>query len=138
MNKKVSFFNITLRRILSDEQSMLDEARIRLLYYGLFLAFVGLITIAANVFLQHQFVFTAISCTLLVSVAILFKFLTWKANWRVIAHTLLVMATIINLLNVFIFIQSVDIVAVQLVILCIIFGFYMLGINGAYFTRWPI
>jgi signal transduction histidine kinase/CheY-like chemotaxis protein len=127
MNKKVSFFNIKLNNILCCEHSMLDEARIRLLYYGLFLAFVGLVTIAANVFLQHQAVFTAIALTLLGSVAILFKFLTWKANWRVISHTLLVLATIVNLLDVFIFIQSVDIIAVQIIILCIIFSFYMLG-----------
>ena len=127
MNKGPGFFNITLNKILANEQSMLDQARIRLLYYGLFLAFVALCTLCANLFLQHQPVFTALSLGLLVTVAILFKYLTWRPNWSVISHVLLTIATIINLLNVFIIIQSVDVVSIQVIILAVLFSFYMLG-----------
>src|SRR4051812_39545010 len=116
MSKRPDFFNIFLRNILSPEQSMLDQARIRLLYYGLFLAFVALSALTANVFLQHQAIFTALSVSLLISVVLLFKYLTWVPNWKFISHALLVLATTINLLNVFVIIQSVDIVSIQVII----------------------
>jgi len=127
MTKDPGFFNITLNKILSARQSMLDQARIRLLYYGLFLAFVALCALCANVFLQHQPIFTYLSLGLLVMVATLFKYLTWKPNWSVISHTLLIAATVINLLNVFIIIQSVDVISIQVIILAVLFSFYMLG-----------
>ncbi|GAB3912087.1 ATP-binding protein [Mucilaginibacter boryungensis] len=127
MSKKPDFFNIFLRNILSGEQSMLDQARIRLLYYGLFLAFVALSFLTVNVLLQHQAIFTALSVSLLISVVILFKYLTWVPNWKFISHALLVLAATINLLNVFVIIQSVDIVSIQVIILSVLFSFYMLG-----------
>lgn len=111
---------------------MLDEARIRLLYYGLFLAFVALAAISANVFLQHQTTFAVLAGSLMVSVAFLFKYLTWKPNWRFISHTLLVLSMVINLLDVFIFIQAVDIISIQVIILSVLFSYYMLG------QRWGI
>ncbi|QKJ31034.1 response regulator [Mucilaginibacter mali] len=127
MKKKPNFFNIFLRNILSPEQSMLDEARIRLLYYGLFLAAVALAALTINVFLQHQVVFTSIACILLICVVLLFKYLTWIPNWRFISHTLLILALVVNLLDVFIIIQNVDIISIQVIILSVLFSFYMLG-----------
>jgi signal transduction histidine kinase/ActR/RegA family two-component response regulator len=127
MSKKPNFFNITLRHILSPGQSMLDEARIRLLYYGLFLAAVALATLTVNVFLQHQDTFTTMALTVLVCVVLLFKYLTWVPNWRFISHALLVLALVTNLLNVFIIIQSVDMISIQVIILSVLFSFYMLG-----------
>ncbi|MES2269150.1 MAG: ATP-binding protein [Bacteroidota bacterium] len=127
MSKKPNFLNITLRHILSPEQSMLDEARIRLLYYGLFLAAVALATLCINVFLQHQVIFTSIALILLISVVVLFKYLTWIPNWRFISHALLILALVVNLLDVFIIIQSVDIISIQVIILSVLFSFYMLG-----------
>ena len=127
MSKKPGFFNINLNRILSEEQTVLDQARISLLYYGLFLAFVALCALSANVFLQHQIIFTALSVSLLVLVVFLFKHLTWRGNWAIISHALLALATIINLLNVFIIIQAVDMIAIQVIILVVLFSFYMLG-----------
>jgi signal transduction histidine kinase len=127
MSKPVNFSNIYLKNILSDEQSMLDQARLRLLYYGLFLVSVALATLSINVYLQHQGIFTAMAVTLLFSMIILFKFLTWKANWRIVSHTLLILAVLINLLDVFVVIQKVDIITIQLIILSILFSFYMLG-----------
>lgn len=127
MKNKPSFFNIFLRNILSPEQSMLDEARIRLLYYGLFLAAVALAALTINVFLQHQAIFTTIACTLLVCVVLLFKYLTWIPNWRFISHALLIMGLVVNLLDVFVVIQAVDIISIQVIILSVLFSFYMLG-----------
>jgi len=127
MSKKANFFNVSVWNILSERHSILDQARIRLLYYGLFLAFVALCALSVNVFLQHQTVFTYMSVGYLVCVAGLFKFLTWKPRWKLISHLLLVSAMIINLLNVFIIIQSVDIISIQVIILSVLFSYYMLG-----------
>ncbi|HEY2580580.1 MAG TPA: ATP-binding protein, partial [Mucilaginibacter sp.] len=63
----------------------------------------------------------------LVCVICLFKYLTYRPNWRQISHSLLIMATLVNLNNVFITMQSVDIVTVQVILLTILFSYYMLG-----------
>jgi signal transduction histidine kinase len=127
MSKKPDFFNIYLRNILPEAQTMLDEARIRLLYYGLFLAFVALAFLSANLFFQHQDVLFAIAISLLVAVTLLFKYLTWVPNWRFISHTLLISALVVNLLDVFVIIQKVEIITIQVIILSILFSYYMLG-----------
>jgi len=127
MTKEPNILNISVWNILSDEQSMLDQARIKLLYYGLFLAFVALCTLSINVYLQHLTVFTFISVSLAFIVALLFKYLTYKPDWEIISHTLLGLATIVNMINVFVLVQDVDIATIQVVILCVLFSFYMLG-----------
>src|SRR6202000_324342 len=70
---------------------------------------------------------TYIAATLLVASVIFFKVLTYRPDWRTISHCLLVLATVVNLLCVFVIMQAVNIVVIQLVILVIIFSFYMLG-----------
>ena len=46
---------------------------------------------------------------------------------REISHSLLVITTLVNLNNVFIGLQKVDIVTIQVILLVILFSFYMLG-----------
>ncbi|GAB3920669.1 ATP-binding protein [Mucilaginibacter myungsuensis] len=127
MKQKYDFFNLSVWNILSQEQSMLDQARIKLLYYGLFLAFVALCAIAGNVFIQHQQIFTSMSIFLLVMVVAMFKYLTWKPDWKPISHILLTVALIINLIDVFLIIQKVEIITIQVIILSVLFSYYMLG-----------
>lgn len=121
------FLNFSLKRLLTDEQSMLDQARIRLLYYGLMLAFVALGAIAVNIYFQHQPVLTFTAFCLLAAIGLLFKYLTWSSRWDITSHALLILATVVNLVDVFVTIQNVDIIAVQVIILCVLFSFYMLG-----------
>jgi len=127
MSKEPSFFNFSLNKILSDNQSVLDKARIRLLYYGLGIVFIGLAAILSNVYYQHQPILTATAITLLVSTVVFFKILTYRADWRFVSHGLLILATVVNLNNVFIALQNVNIITIQMIILVIIFSFYMLG-----------
>jgi signal transduction histidine kinase/ActR/RegA family two-component response regulator len=127
MQKEASFFNFSLQKILSDDQSIIDQARIRLLYYGLQIVFLILVALLANVYYQHQPMLTITDVVLLVASAIYFKLLTYRPNWRLISHALLIIATLVNLNNVFIALQNVNIITVQVVILIIIFSFYMLG-----------
>ena len=127
MNKGVSFFNFSISKILTDDHSMLDKARIRLLYYGFWIVFVAAASLFLSIYLQHQLLLTIASGLVLISVTILFKLLTYRARWRRISHTLLIIATFLNLLNVYVMMQNVDIITIQVILLVILFSFYMLG-----------
>jgi len=108
---------------------MLTQARIRLLYYGLFWVLIAVCGILVSVLMQHQPALALIASTVMFIVICLFKYLTWKADWKVVAHILLIVGTLINLSDAFVIFQKIDILSVQLVLLIIIFSFYMLGQN---------
>ena len=131
----MNFLNFSIYKILNKDQSILDQARVRLLYYGLLLAIVGLGALFLSVYLQGLQVMTVTSIIVLVSVAALFKYLTYKPHWRTISHMLLAIGTIVNLTSVFIILQDVNIITIQIIILIIVFSFYMLGQNwGMFFS----
>ncbi|MDP9080268.1 MAG: ATP-binding protein [Bacteroidota bacterium] len=127
MSKDAGFFNFSLANILSDSQSILDQARIRLLYYGFYIIFVAAFGLFLSVYLQHLTLLTTTSGIVLICIAALFKYLTWAPRWRRVSHALLLMATMVNLSNVFIVIQKVDIITIQVILMVILFGYYMLG-----------
>lgn len=127
MSKDASFFNFSLSNILSDEQSILDQARIRLLYYGFFILFVTVSGLFLSVYLQHLPLLSVASAITLGSIIVLYKYLTYRPDWRRVSHSLLVIATLINLSNVFVIIQKVDIIAIQVILLSVLFSYYMLG-----------
>ena len=133
MNTDVGFFNFSINKILTKEQTILDKARIRLLYYGLWLAIIGIIALVVNLYLDHQYVLALSSSVLLFSLIILFKYLTFRPRWAIISHILLVLATMINLCDVFFLLQTVDIITAQIILLIIIFSFYMLGQESGMF-----
>jgi signal transduction histidine kinase/ActR/RegA family two-component response regulator len=129
----VDFFNLSINKILKRELSILDQARIRLLYYGLLLATIGLGALFLSVYLQNLHVMT-ITCTcVLIAVLALFKYLTYKPHWHTISHLLLLIGTLVNLATVFAILQDVNIITIQIIILVIVFSFYMLGQNWGMF-----
>src|ERR1700712_70260 len=135
MNRDVGFFNFSINKILTKDQSILDQARIRLLYYGLWLAIIAVGAILVNLYIENRMILTFSTSILLLSIIILFKYLTFRPRWGIISHILLVLATMVNLSNVFITIQNVDIVTAQIIFLIIVFSFYMLGqINGLFYS----
>lgn len=127
MSREASLSNFSIRNILSKDQSHLEQARIRLLYYGFWIVSVAVAGLFINVYLQHQTLLTFTAGLLLFSVLILFKYFTYRPNCRLISHALLVLGSVINLNTVFIALQKVDIITIQIILLIIIFGFYMLG-----------
>ena len=127
MSKKPGFFNLSINNILSDDQSILDRARIRLLYYGLGIVFIAVAALLSNIYLQYEPILTSIAAGVLFFTVVFFKLLTYRPDWKFISHSLLILATIINLGDVFITFQNVNIVAIQTVVLVIIFSYYMLG-----------
>jgi signal transduction histidine kinase/CheY-like chemotaxis protein len=127
MNKDVGFFNFSINKILTKDQTILDQARIRLLYYGLWLGIIAISAILINLYIEHRYILTFSTSMLLLSFIILFKYLTFRPRFTIISHIMLVLATMVNLSNVFITLQSVDIVTAQITFLIIVFSFYMLG-----------
>ena len=127
MNKNISFFNFSIKNILSKDQSLLDQAKIRLLYYGFWIVSVAVAGLFVSVYFQRQTLLSFTAGILLISLMVLFKYLTYRANWQSISHALLILGTIINLNTVFIAFQKVDIITLQVVLLIILFSFYMLG-----------
>jgi signal transduction histidine kinase/ActR/RegA family two-component response regulator len=131
----VNFFNFSIYKILSRDQSILDQARIRLLYYGIVLAFIAMGALFVSVYLQHLPYMSATALVMLVILAGLFKYLTYRPDWRIISHILLITGTVVNLFTVFYLTQQVPITTIQIIILVIMFSFYMLGQNwGMFFS----
>ncbi|RFZ95169.1 response regulator [Mucilaginibacter conchicola] len=129
----MNFFNLSINRIITDEMSYLDKARIRLLYYGFLLAIVGVGALFLSVYLQGLDVMTTTAGAVLISVVALFKYLTFKPHWRSISHLTLVIGTLVNLSSVFVILQDVNVITIQIIILIIVFSFYMLGQNWGMF-----
>ncbi|MBL4675963.1 MAG: response regulator [Mucilaginibacter sp.] len=113
--------------------SFLDKARIRLLYYGFLLAIVGIGALFLSVYLQDLDVMTATAGAVFISVLALFKYLTFKPHWRVISHFTLIIGTLVNLSSVYVILQDVNVITIQIIILIIVFSFYMLGQNWGMF-----
>ncbi|MET3979298.1 signal transduction histidine kinase/ActR/RegA family two-component response regulator [Mucilaginibacter sp. UYP25] len=129
----MSFFNLSINKILTREMSILDQARIRLLYFGLLLAIVGLSALYVSVYLQNLHVMSIVLGGVLLSFIALFKYLSFKPHWRTISHMLLIIGTLVNLATVFVILQDVNIITVQIIILVIVFSFYMQGQNWGMF-----
>lgn len=129
----MNFFNFSINKILSRELSILDQARIRLLYYGLLLATVGVGALFLSVYLQNLHVMTMTCTAVLITILALFKYLTYKPHWHTISHLLLIVGTLVNMATVFFILQDVNIITIQLIILVIVFSFYMLGQNWGMF-----
>ncbi|MCC8409936.1 response regulator [Mucilaginibacter sp. UR6-1] len=132
MSNPAGIFNFSLKRILNSEQSLLDQARIKLLYYGLVFVAVAMVLLLASINLTHQPAIAITSTALLVSVLVMFKYLTYKPDWASISHGMLIIGSFITLGNVFVILQDVNMITVQIIILIVVFSFYMLG------HRWGI
>ncbi|HVW97820.1 MAG TPA: response regulator [Mucilaginibacter sp.] len=127
MSKDAGFLNFSLSNILSGDQSVLDQARIRLLYYGFYILFVAVFGLFISVYFQHLTILATSAGVVLFCIVALFKYLTYRPEWRQVSHALLVIGTLVNLSNVFIIIQKVDIITIQVIMLTVLFSYYMLG-----------
>jgi signal transduction histidine kinase len=130
MSQEASFFNVSIKNILSDDQSIMDRARIRLIYYGLLLSFVGVLALLPNVYSLHANMQLSVGLFLLAAFVILFKYFTYRPNWKLISHISLIIGTCIIFSCVYVLFQDVNIIVIQLVILIILFGYYMLGVTA--------
>jgi signal transduction histidine kinase/ActR/RegA family two-component response regulator len=127
MNKGISFFNLSINKILTKEQSALDKARIRLLYYGFWIVGVAVAGLFTSVYFQRQTLLSITAGILFISFLGLFKYLTYRPNSKQISHILLIIGSIVNINTIFIALQKVDIITVQVLLLIVLFSYYMLG-----------
>jgi len=132
MSQTASFFNFSINSILSDKQSRLDIARIKLLYYGLALSFFTSLTLFLEVLNKQYFIIGIITGSLTTLSAILFKYLTYRPHYRTISHIALIVGTFSYLVNIYIAKQAVDPVSVSVIVLIMLFSFNMLGQKMGY------
>lgn len=119
MKTGISFFNLSLKNLLDEDQPILDQARIRLIYYGLLLALIGVITVIPNVYSLHQTMQTYMGIGLVVLLVCIFKYFTYKPRFKLVSHILLVFGCISVVSTVYVVFQTVNIISVQLIILII-------------------
>ena len=103
MNRDVGFFNFSINKILTKDQSILDQARIRLLYYGLWLGIIAVAAVLINILIEHRLILSFNTSLLLLSLIILFKYLTFRPRWGIISHILLVLATMVLAITLLLF-----------------------------------
>jgi len=132
MSNTASFFNFSINNILSDKQSTLDSARIKLLYYGLALSFFTSLILFFEVLYNEYFIISIIAGTLTVVSGILFKYLTYKPHYHTISHIALVIGTIAYLVNIYVAKQNADAISLGVVVLIMLFSFNMLGQRVGY------
>jgi signal transduction histidine kinase/CheY-like chemotaxis protein len=127
--RSISFFNLSIKNILSDGLSILDQARIRLIYYGLILAFIGVMAVLPNVYSLHESMQFTLAVILVFIFLILFKYFTYIPDFVTVSHALLGTGTVFVFLSVYFLFQNVNIIVIQLILLIILFGYYMLGVR---------
>jgi signal transduction histidine kinase/CheY-like chemotaxis protein len=127
MSKDISFFNLSINKILTKEQSALDKPRIRLLYYGFWIVGVAIAGLFTSVYFQRQTLLSITAGILFISFLGLFKYLTYRPQWKQISHAVLIIGSIVNINTIFIALQKVDIITVQVLLLIVLFSYYMLG-----------
>ena len=132
MSHTASFFNFSINNILSDKQSTLDSARIKLLYYGLSLSFFTSLMLFFEVLQKGYFIISIITGTLTLVSVILFKYLTYRPHYRAISHIALVTGTIAYLVNIYMARQNADAISVGVIVLMVLFSFNMLGQKMGY------
>lgn len=132
MSNTASFFNFSINNILSDKQSTLDSARIKLLYYGLALSFFTSLVLFFEVLYNEYFIISIIAGTLTLVSAILFKYLTYKPQYHTISHIALVTGTVAYLVNIYVAKQNADAISVGVIVLMVLFSFNMLGQKMGY------
>lgn len=135
MDADISFFNFSVNKITSKEESGLDNGRIRLLYYGLILAIYVLCVLQVNLYYKSHPMLSATNAVMLISAIVLFKALTYRPNWKAIAHAALIFGTLVNLVDVLVILQRFNYVAIGALIIVVLFSFYMLGQKwGAFYS----
>jgi signal transduction histidine kinase/ActR/RegA family two-component response regulator len=135
MNSEISFFNFSVSKITSKDELSLDNGRIRLLYYGLVLAIYVLCVLQVNLYYKHLPMLSATNGVMLLSAIILFKALTYRPNWKAIAHIALIIGTLVNLVDVLVILQSFGNVGIGAIIIIVLFSFYMFGQKwGAFYS----
>ncbi len=127
MSRPISFFNLSLNKLLNDEQSIIDQARIKLCYYTLYFGLFTTIVIWINLYMLRQPLLAVTAGFFTAIIVILLKYFTWQADWKTTAHVILSFTTVINFFGIFYVLQSVNIVAVLAVIVVILYSYYMLG-----------
>jgi signal transduction histidine kinase/ActR/RegA family two-component response regulator len=125
---KVPFIRNFLFKILKQQPDPINQARIRMIFYGLLLSICLTLILIPIYLIQGPRIQLIRAVLIFAAVLTILKFLTVKPIWKEAAHGLQIILTLLIWSNTFILIHSVNIITLQYVFLVIILGFYVLGI----------
>jgi signal transduction histidine kinase/CheY-like chemotaxis protein len=125
---KVPFLRDPLVKAAVQEPDPINQARIRMIVYGILLSIVLVIILIPIYYIEGPPLQLIRSIIILVALIAILKLLTIKPLWRQAAHGLEIILTLLIWSNIFVFIHNVNIITIQYAFLVIIFGFYVLGI----------
>src|SRR4051812_11339786 len=100
MDNKTGFFNFSIDKIAPRDDLSLDSSRIRLLYYSLVLAVFVLSLLQINAYYKHLPMFGITNSIMLVSTIITLKLLTYRVNWRIVSHGLVIIFSLVNIADI--------------------------------------
>lgn len=128
------FTNISnrYRDLLSREEESIVKTRIKILLVCL-LTFTGLFTALTilYIFQEHNFILVRAAINLVLFIIGL-ALLLFKSPWKIAGHFFIICVTLLIWSNVLLFLSGVNIVTVQLILVVLACGYYLLGV------RWGI
>ncbi len=124
----LSFFNFSLKKLLSTEPDSFSKARIKILYAILVLSLVKVFVAIATSIYHGQYIQLGRAVGILLVYAILLKLLlTSKKYFKLIAHIMIWIGLILIWTNVLILVQGSNIVTIQFLFMVILSSFYLLN-----------
>jgi signal transduction histidine kinase/CheY-like chemotaxis protein len=128
MNKKLSFFNWSLSKLLDTEPDSLMRSRIRILYAILIFALIKSLIVLPAAFYAGQDIQVIRTLVFLFVFMGLFKMLLVNKNYAIRIGVLLIwLAMCLVWSNAFITAQEINIVTIQTVVMIVLSSFYLLN-----------
>lgn len=128
MNQQVSFFNLSLRKLLLTEPDSFNKARIKIVFTVLIFSIVKIFFVIPIVYQHGQISHLERVLTMLLIYIILIKFLLNDKRYTlIIAHIMAWMGLMLVWSILFVFAQSINIILLQFVFMLILSSFYLLN-----------
>ena len=143
MEQPISFFNWSLKKLLSTERDAFVKAKINILFVVLIFALGKLCSVIPVLVQNHQTLHLQRATVMLVLYLVLLKLLLAnKNNLKVVAHAMACIGLIVIWTNVFVFAKNVNLITLQFVFMLILSAFYILdkgfGIFYSFLSTIPI
>ncbi|MDF3078124.1 MAG: response regulator [Sphingobacteriaceae bacterium] len=131
MPQKLPFSNWSLKKVLSLEQDPINQARIKMVIYGLWLGLIITSTLIPYYFIYGPSYQLLRSCVMALIFLSLIKVLLARPVWRETAHIILLVITFLILSNIY-FKHTVTMITVQYAVLIVMYSFFGLGIRWGF------
>lgn len=128
MTNRTTFFNWSLKRVLTTESDSFARARISILYTILLFSILKILIVIGVGIANAQWLQVGRAMVAMVLYAVLTKLLLFKPSYvPFITHTLLLFGLVVIWTNLFVFAHAVNITTAQFMFMVVLCSFYTLG-----------